>query len=638
MENDFIFDLRYPFNLNDKLYGLYELGAYQACEEITLKILAKYPDNLMAECILGLAQLKMGKFAEAEQHLTKGLTLKQNRYTLNAFFELTQSRIAKNDLKNAEESCQELIGQYTNNLADLYFNKGRILTKKLDYLAAITAYKFSVSLHPTIHAYRNLISLLKYCDKSQETLNISKQAVLAFPDSEEILCEHADLLKHCCAWDDYAIYNALAIKLVSKGLQESKSMSIDPLYAVTSGFDAKTCLEIAKKNCQQNINQFKIFTHPLSEKLDSSTIKIGYVSRGLCDHPTGKMMAHFFQFSHEKFPSYIYSLVSDAQDQYSMAIKKSCKQFLDVSKKDSYEIAQQIYNDKIDILIDLDGYIANNQLEIFSYRPAPIQISYLGFPGTTGADFIDYLIADKIIIPEEQQQYYSEKIIYMPYCYQVNDSEQEVITKSKYRKSYNLPEKKFIFACFNTTYKIDYETFKSWMRILKAVPNSILWLIDCHEIAKKNIISHAKKLNVNPGRIHFSPYLSKAEHLTRLKVADLYLDTFTCNAHSSAADALWSNIPIVTMQGANFASRVCSSLLYYVGLGNLVTQTAEEYEKVAIDLANHPKELKKYKKQLNETILQTLFNTKLFMKNLEKAYDMVWQRYVEGKKPESIEI
>lgn len=633
----FEFDFNQPFTLNNLLYEVYKLGAYEACKIFSLKILKKYPDNLDAELILGLTQIKLGALSDAELHIEKGMSVR-NDYNLKLHLELIKNNYENNKLAQVESGCLEIIDQYSSSLSQVYWYLSMALVRKEELAKAIVLLKKTVALDPSSLAYRQLIGLLVRCDEYEEAQQVLNEAIKEMPDSEEILWWQLWLSKVLCDWDAYADCAVKINKIITTFFEKKSNTWINPFIVCVSNTNPEFCYKNAVNLCKAIFGKVKMFTHDLKVKALQSSIKVGYVSTGFRDHPTGRMIANIFKFTSPKFQTHIYSLAGIVDDEYNNTIRKSCSHFVNLKGMSAADIAEKIYNDKIDILVDLDGHINESQFEVFAYRPAPIQITYLGFPGTSGADFIDYIIADKIVIAENQQQYFSEKIIYMPGSYQVNDSEQERVPGIKCRKDYNLPENAFIFACFNSTYKIDYETFKSWMIILKAVPNSILWILDCHEIAKKNICAYAEKLGVDPIRLHFAPYVNKAEHLSRLKMVDILLDTFICNAHSSAADALWSNVPIVTLQGTHFASRVCSSLLSYVGLSKLITHTPKEYEKVAIELAEAPQLLKKYKKQLSETILQTLFNTKLFMQNLEKAYNMVWQRYLEGKKPESIEI
>jgi predicted O-linked N-acetylglucosamine transferase (SPINDLY family) len=293
----------------------------------------------------------------------------------------------------------------------------------------------------------------------------------------------------------------------------------------------------------------------------------------------------------------------------------------------------------IDIAVDLNGITGSARTGIFSYRAAPIQVNYLGYPGTMGAKYIDYIIADPTLIPIESEQYYSEKIVYLPNTYQPNDRRRLIAKKLFTKEELGLPKESFVFCCFNNNFKITPNTFDGWMRILKAVKNSILWLLEDNPIAALNLQKEAKIRGIDPKRLIFAKRMILSDHLARHQVADLFLDTLPYNAHTTASDSLWAGLPVLTCMGESFPSRVSASLLNAIELPELITTTQEQYEIKAIELATNPEKLKDIKKKLERNKLTTaLFDTPRFTKHIEAAYKQMYERYQADLPPSNIYI
>jgi predicted O-linked N-acetylglucosamine transferase (SPINDLY family) len=303
------------------------------------------------------------------------------------------------------------------------------------------------------------------------------------------------------------------------------------------------------------------------------------------------------------------------------------------------EIAQSSRDLNIDIAVDLTGFTQDARTGIFSYRPAPIQVNYLGFPGTMGADYIDYIIADKTLIPLDAQSSYTEKVAYLPNSYQANDRKRAIAEKKFTRHQLGLPEDEFVFCCFNNNFKILPVTFASWMRILKAVEGSVLWLLADNPTAKNNLIKEATARGLDSCRLIFAERMPLPEHLARHRQADLFLDTLPYNAHTTCSDALWAGLPVLTLMGSTFPGRVGASLLKAIDLPELITNTQEEYEAMAIELAINPQKLRDIKLKLARNRLTTpLFDTPLFTKNLETIYTKMMERYQADLQPDHITI
>ena len=290
------------------------------------------------------------------------------------------------------------------------------------------------------------------------------------------------------------------------------------------------------------------------------------------------------------------------------------------------------------------GFTAMSRTGIFARRPVPIQVSYLGYPGTMGSEYINYIIADQIVIPENQDQYYSEKVVrlpdsYYPTSYQINVAKRSIPDRAFTRAELGLPQTGFVFCCFNQNYKMAPRIFDCWMRMLKQVEGSILWLLENNAMSTNNLRTEAVARGVNAERLIFAPRMPRPEHLARHRLADLCLDTLPYNAHTTASDALWAGLPVLTCLGATFAGRVAASLLNAIRLPELITTSPEAYEQMAIDLATHPEKLAVIKGKLAENRLTTpLFDTKLFTKHIEAAYSIMWERYQRGEPPESFSV
>jgi predicted O-linked N-acetylglucosamine transferase (SPINDLY family) len=282
----------------------------------------------------------------------------------------------------------------------------------------------------------------------------------------------------------------------------------------------------------------------------------------------------------------------------------------------------------IDIAIDLKGSTKDHRFGIFSYRAAPVQVSYLGYPGTMGAEYIDYLIADKTLIPEASQKFYTEKIAYMPHSYQVNDRSRVISDRVFTKQEVGLPDEGFVFACFNSNYKITPDVFDVWVRILKSVEGSVLWLFEDNETAATNLRKEAQKRGLAPERLVFAPKMEISEHLARHKLADLFIDTLPCNAHTTASDALWAGLPVLTCMGESFASRVAASLLNAIEMPELITSSLKEYEELAVALGKDPQRIQALKQKLESNKLTTpLFDSTMFTQNIEKLFSIMHEPY-----------
>ena len=379
---------------------------------------------------------------------------------------------------------------------------------------------------------------------------------------------------------------------------------------------------------------------PIPKRTKKEKIRIAYFSPDFRNHAVSLLTVGLFEnHDRNRFEVFGFSLKPAPDgDLVNLRLRQGFDKFLDVDQMSDKEIACLAQEYEVDIAIDLAGHTQNSRTGIFSYRAAPIQISYIGYLGTMGSEYYDYLFADITIIPNELQKFYSEKIVYLP-SYQANDRKRTISERQFTRKELGLPEVGFVFCCFNNTYKIVPSTFDAWMRILNAVEGSVLFLYADNEWAKVNLIKEAGLRGIDSERLIFGGRFSVEEYLARYRVCDLFLDTFPYNAGTTASDALWVELPVLTLMGQSFASRVAASLLNAIGLPELITDTQEEYENLAIELATNPEKLGELKKKLSRNrFTEPLFDTPLFTKHIEAAYTQMYERYNLGLKPDHINI
>ncbi|HXF53116.1 MAG TPA: tetratricopeptide repeat protein [Hyphomicrobiaceae bacterium] len=368
-------------------------------------------------------------------------------------------------------------------------------------------------------------------------------------------------------------------------------------------------------------------------------LKIGYVSADFRVHPTAFLAAGLFEkHDRNRFEIVAVSLADDGSD-IGRRILNAADVALNAADQDGQEIAHRLRAMGVDIAIDLMGHTAKSNFDIFRNRAAPIQVGFLGYPGTTGSEAVSYLIVDPVIATDEVRRTMTEQPVIMPHCYQCNDDQRPWPQDDPARAQCGLPENAFVYCSFNQTRKITPEVFDLWMRILHNVESSVLWLYVRFDGARANLLREAEKRGVAPERIVFAERLPQTQHLARFRLADLMLDTFPCGAHTTASDALWMGCPVVTCAGRSFASRVAASLLHTVGLPELVTKNFAEYEELAVELAGDPAKLASLKARLAAArTTSPLFDTARFCRDLERAYDLMWERHISGRPPEAIDL
>ena len=376
------------------------------------------------------------------------------------------------------------------------------------------------------------------------------------------------------------------------------------------------------------------------ERYRHDRIRVAYLSADFREHATAYLMAGLFeQHSRQHFEFSAYSYGPQQPGPMRERLVRAFERFVDVSRFDDAHVAALLRAHEIDILVDLKGYTADSRTGILALRPAPIQVNYLGFPGTMGADYIDYLIGDATVTPPEHDAFYAEKVVRLPGSYQVNDRQRAIAPGCPTRTACGLPEDSFVFCSFNNNFKITPAVFDVWMRLLQQVPGSVLWLLKANADAYANLQREAESRGVSPARLVFAARVPLAEHLARHRLADLFLDTLPCNAHTTTSDALWAGLPVLTCLGETFAGRVAASLLHAAGLPELVAVSLDDYEALALQLARDPHALAALRERLQaQRDSCSLFDTGRFCDHLESAYQTMYQNHQRGHMPRSFSV
>jgi predicted O-linked N-acetylglucosamine transferase (SPINDLY family) len=582
--------------------------------------------------LLGVISAKRRQYSDALKYLNSSLkNLPKNSLALsnlgNVFLELKE-------YGNALDAYDKSI-KIDSKYEEVWSNKGNVLNELKRYDEAITHHDKAIGLNPDYaEGWSNKGNVLNELKRYDEAIAHYDKALSLKPNIDWISGESLHTKMKICSWSGFAESLEDIAKKVAANEKVANPFSLLALNDDT--FLHKQSSEIYI----QSRYPFNPALEPILKRPQSQKIRVGYFSSDFHNHATGYLMAELFEL-HDKsqFELVSFSFGPMVNDEMRQRLLKSFDQFVEVGRKSDVEVAKLSRDLNIDIAVDLKGFTQDARMGIFAHRAAPIQVNYLGYPGTLGADYIDYIIADKTLISPELQSCYSEKVIYLPHSYQVNDRKRLISERQFTRQELGLPENSFVFCCFNNNYKILPTTFEGWMRILRAVEGSVLWLLQDNSWAAENLKKEAEKQGVAPNRLVFAERLPLPEHLARHRQADLFLDTFPCNAHTTTSDALWARLPVLTLMGRSFASRVAASLLNAIGLPELITSTQEEYEALAIELALNSRKLTDAKLKLaNNCLTAPLFDTPLFTKNLEAAYLKMMRRYQTDMMPDHILI
>ena len=611
--------------------ALRKQGKLEEAVETYKKALAIRPNYAEAYYNMGNTLADQGKSEEAIKAYIKALSIKPNY--VEAYHNMGVTLKDQGKLEEAIEACKKAL-LLKPDYAEAYNNLGVTLASQGKLEEATKAYKKSLTFKPDYaEAYNNMAIALRDQGKLEEAIEAYDNALKIKPNYETAKTAKLHQQAHICDWDSIEKDTAVIPKL---GTCEKYVSPFDLLPLEDSPKRHQTRSKIyAKAKYPQNP-----LPPPVKQSKKTNRIRIGYFSTDFKEHPVAYLIAKVLEkHNRDQFEVFGYSLHGSKQSKMRQRLIKSFDCFVNVQGVSDKNVALQARQDGIDIAIDLTGYTQNTRAGIFAYRAAPVQINYLGYPGTLSADFMDYIVTDKCLVPREKQKYYNEKKIYLPNTYMPTDDSREFSTRSLTRRDMGLPENAFVFCCFNNNYKITRLEFSIWMRLLNKVENSVLWLRQSNQQSHLNLKNEAQKQNVEPSRIVFADRVPMDEHLARHRLADLFVDTFNFNAHTTATEALWAGLPVVTKMGQGFAARVAGSLLNAVGLPELITQTNQDYEALILELATNPKMLTKIKQKL-ATNRQThpLFDTDQYTKHLEDAYQQAYQNYFDGNPPQTITV
>lgn len=538
-------------------------------------------------------------------------------------------------LKKHEDAiaCFDRAISINPNYVDAFVNKGNVFFELKQYKEAIDQYYLALNLRPNYpEAHFCIANTLNELKLYKEAIEHYSKGLAFKPDSLWFAGELIQTKMRICAWEDFE-----KDEVIEKNGEEIKFTPFNYLALTDSGALNRRCSEIFIE--EKFPANYQLYEIPKLEK--NGKIRLAYLSADFNSHPVAFLSAQLFELhDRNKFEVYAFSSrkASEADEMRNRLIQ-AFDRFIDIDSLSDLEAARLIRELKIDILVDLSGLTKDSRTGVLAYRAAPIQVNYLGYPGTMGAEYIDYIFADNTLIPQNLQNYYSEKIVYLPNTYQVNDSKRVISARNFSREELGLPEVGFVFCCFNNNFKILPNIFDSWMRILNSVEDSVLWLFEDNVHASENLRIEATKRGIDSKRIIFAQRMPLADHLARHQCADLFLDTFPYNAHTTASDALWAGLPLVTLAGESFASRVAASLLNAIGLPEMITYSVDEYEAMAINLAKNAERLNTIRQKLVSNRLEfPLFDTVRFTRNIELAYSAILENYQTNSPAQNIYI
>ena len=586
------------------------------------------PDFAMAWNNRGNALLALGRGEEALAAYDRALAVAPD--FADAQYNRGQPLVDAMRLDEALASYTKAIA-LRPDFAKALNGRGIVLQKQGRIAEALASYDAALAITPDPEIANNRASLLLMAKRFEEARDRFSSALTAAPEDDQAFAGLAAAALHLCDWPLVA---ELAPEM--KNRIEAGRSAVDPLILVGYHDDPALQRQAAENYMKERMPQPP---RPLPGRAISSggRIRIAYLSADFRTHPVASLIAGLFEHhDRSRFEVSAISLGPDDSSAMRARMTAGFEHFHDARGLGDQDVARLLAQK--DIAIDLNGHTQGARLGILAFRPAPVQVSYLGFPGTTGANFIDYLIADRVVLPPAQRDFFAEKIVYLPHSYQANDSARK-IAATPTRREAKLPEASFVFCSFNNNWKITAPVFAIWMRLLTIVPGSILWLIEDNAGASGNLRRAAAAHGVDPQRLVFAPRVPEAEHLARQRLADLFLDTQPYNAHTTASDALWSGLPLLTSLGTSFPGRVGASLLQAVGLPELVTQSLAEYEARALQLAQDPALLRALRDKLRDNRLsQPLFNTAGFARDIEAAYTTMWEITKRGEPPQSFAV
>ena len=631
------------------------------------RALAVQPDHAEALNNRGTALLRLKRFAEALACYERVLAIRPD------FAEALNDRgSALLHLKRPQDAlanCERALA-IKPDYPEALVNRGNALFDLRRPEDALASYEQALAVRPDfVEALNNRANALLNLKRFEEALAGCDRTLAVKPDLAEafVIRGHAlsDLKRAGPALESYDA--ALALKANSANALAARALAAahscnwarsadihsrlrtnvaDPafdgncnIFGLLSIFDDPPLQRrAAERYCACNAGAGSQHTPPVG-KVRKKRLRLGYLSTDFKAHPVAYLTTGLIE-AHDRSFCEVYGFSASADDG-SPAHKRLTAAFdhvIEVATLSGEELCREIRNAEIDILIDLGGHTKDSRMMDLVWRPAPIQVSYLGYPGSVGASFIDYIMADRFVIPLDTAQHYSEKVVYLPDCFQANDDKRQISGDVLTRAQCGLPEHGFVFCAFHNSYKINPAVFDIWMRLLREVPGSAIWLVAATD-AHDNLRREADARGIDPARLVFAGPTPYPPHLARQKLADLFIDTWPYNGGTTVSDALWAGLPVVTMAGQSYAARMAGSLLHAVGLPELVTHSPEAYEALALRLAREPALLASVRRKLAANIESApLFNTKRFARHIEAAYARMWELHLSGEGPQSFGV
>jgi len=641
---------------------LHQLARHEEALASIDRALALQPKFAAAHGNRGITLTVLGRLAEALASFDRVLQLHPN---------YAEAQVHRGDILRALERFDEAVASYDRalalqpNNAEAHAHRGATLTAMGRYAEALASCDRALAIDPrclnahvnrgvTLHDLKRFHEALESFDQALrlgrrdahvhhgraavlQELDAPEQAIAGYQQAMAIDPHHRFLRGNCrharmqvCDWGGFESDQAAIIAALERG--ETATTPFVLLSLLDSPTLQRRAAEIYVRERFSRTPSPRIPRHPRHDR-----IRLAYISADLRNHAVGMLAAGLFEtHDRSRFELTAFSLGPDVPDELRTRVAPAFDRFLQVDGRTDRDIAALARHLEIDIAVDLGGYTRAARPGIVAHRAAPIQVSYLGYPGTLGGQFMDYLLADCVLVPGAARAHYSEKIAYLP-SYQVNDGRRPGAERSFSRAELGLPAAGFVFCCFNNSYKITPETFDSWMRILSAAPGSVLLLLGSSPMAERNLRREAVQRGIASERLIFGRPLPPAEHLGRYRSADLFLDTLPYNAHTTASDALWAGLPVLTLPGEAFASREAASLLTAVGLPELIARSRADYERRAIELAMDGQRLAALKHKLAANRGRcALFDTVTFARNLESLYQQMYQRHLSGLPPQHL--
>ena len=648
---------------------LHGAGNLAAAEQVCRRILEAAPGSSDALNLLGAIALRRGDSAAAADWVAKAIALRPDI----AAYHANRAKIFAAEGRRAEamDACREAIA-LKPAAPEFHFQLGNLLLQERRTGEAVQCYREALALRPhyaeahcnlgvalkqegrledAIARYRhaltlnaklsdaafNLGTVLQSLKRFDEALACFEQAKALVPDDARVFGNLVNLKDQICDWRDWEQEHRRLSDFVQAGAP------ISPYHIATASGDPEEQLVCARRYAAQLGSPPPLWS---GRSFGTGKIRLGYLSANFGEHATSYLLADLIE-THDRarFEVLGFSLAPGAGTPMRQRMADAFDDFIPVHDRSNDEIARIIAEAGVGIALDLDGYTttarpeASGRAGVLARRPAPVQVNFLGYPGTMGADFIDYIVADPVVAPADQQRYFAEKIVHLPDCYQPNDTKRAIAERTPSRAACGLPSDAFVFCCFNNSYKITPAVFDIWMRLLSATPESVLWLLHDNDPARRNLCNEARARGVDPDRLVFAPRLPLADHLARHRQADLFLDTLPCNAHTTASDALWAGLPLVTCSGHTFAGRVAASLLHAVGMPELVTESLADYETLALNLAREEATLGNLRLRLERNRLAApLFDIGRYRRHIEAAYERMWDLFRRGEPPESFAV